>query len=48
MISDGYKMMLIYPYQLIIPALLFAVLMISLNLVADGLRDALDSKMKDM
>ena len=48
LISDGYKVMLIYPYQLILPALLFAILMISLNLVADGLRDALDPKMKDM
>ena len=48
LISDGYKTMLTYPYQLIIPALVFAILMISLNLVADGLRDALDPKMKDM
>lgn len=48
LISDGYKAMLTYPYQLIIPALVFAILMISLNLVADGLRDALDPKMKDM
>ena len=48
LISDGYKTMLTYPYQLIIPALVFAILMISLNLVADGLRDALDPRMKDM
>ncbi|MBO5199446.1 MAG: ABC transporter permease [Lachnospiraceae bacterium] len=48
MISDGYKTMLTYPYQLLVPAVLFAVLMIALNLVADGIRDALDPKMKDM
>lgn len=48
LISDGYDSMLLYPYQLIIPIIIFAVLMISLNLLADGLRDALDPKMKDM
>lgn len=48
LISDGYKTMMLYPYSLAIPAVLFAVLMISLNLVADGFRDAFDPKMKEM
>lgn len=44
LISFGYKTMLLYPYQLAIPAVFFALLMISLNLVGDGLRDAFDPK----
>lgn len=48
LISDGYKSMLLYPYLLIVPIVVFALLMISLNLFADGLRDALDPRMKDM
>ena len=36
----------LFPYQVLIPVVIFAVLMISLNLFADGLRDALDPKMK--
>ncbi len=46
LISDGYNHMLMYPYQLAIPAVFFGILMISLNLVGDGLRDALDPKQK--
>ncbi len=46
LISDGYNHMLMYPYQLAIPAVFFALLMISLNLAGDGLRDALDPKQK--
>jgi len=46
LINDGYQAMLMYPYMVIIPVIVFAVLMISLNLFADGLRDALDPKMK--
>ncbi|MFI3115505.1 MAG: ABC transporter permease [Clostridia bacterium] len=46
LINDGYNSMLMYPYQLMYPAVLFSVLIISLNLVGDGLRDALDPKQK--
>lgn len=46
LISDGYNHMLMYPYQLSIPAIFFGLLMISLNLAGDGLRDALDPKQK--
>lgn len=48
LISDGYNHMLMYPYQLAIPAVFFGLLMISLNLFGDGLRDALDPKQKKM
>lgn len=46
LISSGYNMMLSAPYQLIIPTTLFTLLMISLNLVADGLRDAFDPQQR--
>lgn len=46
LINDGYNHMLMYPYQMIIPSVFFAVLMVSLNLVGDGLRDALDPKQR--
>lgn len=46
LIQDGYNHMLMSPYQLVIPAVFFAVLMVSLNLIGDGLRDAMDPKQK--
>jgi len=48
LISNGYKSMMIYPHIVIIPVIVFAILMISFNLVADGLRDALDPNMKNI
>lgn len=48
LISNGYKSMMIYPHMVIIPVIVFAILMISFNLVADGLRDALDPNMKNI
>jgi len=36
-----------YPYQLLFPGLAMALLVLSLNLFGDGLRDALDPKLKD-
>ncbi|MDC7124078.1 MAG: ABC transporter permease [Spirochaetales bacterium] len=46
LINDGYQCMLLYPYQLAIPAIFFAILMLSLNIIGDGLRDALDPSQK--
>ncbi|MGL6009787.1 MAG: ABC transporter permease, partial [Culicoidibacterales bacterium] len=46
LISDGFKSMLLYPHMLLIPALVLTVLMISFNLLGNGLRDAFDPKMK--
>lgn len=36
----------IYPYQLLIPAFFICTTMLSLNMLGDGLRDALDPKMR--
>ena len=46
LINDGFQNMLLYSYQLTIPAVFFALLMLSLNIIGDGLRDALDPTMK--
>jgi oligopeptide transport system permease protein len=46
LISDGYKELRFHPYLLWYPAAVFSLLMISFNLLADGLRDALDPKMR--
>ena len=48
MISDGFKSFMISPYMTIIPATILAILMLSFNLLADGLKDAFDPKMKEM
>ncbi len=42
LLSDGQKVLLQYPYQTFFPALLISALMVSFNLFANGLRDALD------
>jgi oligopeptide transport system permease protein len=47
LIDDGFKVMLAYPTQMIFPAIVISVIMIAFNLIADGLRDALDPKMRD-
>lgn len=46
LISTGYKSILVYPYIIVAPVIVLAILMFSFNLLADGLRDALDPKMK--
>ena len=47
LINDGYKVMEHQPYVLLFPSLVISILMIAFNLIGDGLRDALDPKMKD-
>lgn len=47
LINDGFKSMLAFPYQMVIPAIMISIIMIAFNLIADGLRDALDPKMRD-
>ncbi|WP_368667016.1 ABC transporter permease subunit, partial [Vibrio parahaemolyticus] len=44
LINDGYKSFMTHPYMLVFPALVLALLMLSFNMLADGLRDALDPK----
>lgn len=45
--SDGSSKILVFPYQLLFPALLISVTMLAFNLIGDGLRDALDPKLRD-
>ncbi|MGX4645381.1 MULTISPECIES: ABC transporter permease [Holzapfeliella] len=47
LLSDGYKTWQYLGYQMWIPAIVLSVIMIGFNLLADGLRDALDPKMKE-
>lgn len=48
LISDGYKSMTMYPFLVLFPVVVLAMLMLSFNLMADGLRDAFDPKMKEI
>ncbi|RDI47768.1 oligopeptide ABC transporter permease [Falsibacillus pallidus] len=47
LIEDGYRTMQILPHIMLFPAIIICLLMIAFNLLADGLRDALDPKMRD-
>jgi ABC-type dipeptide/oligopeptide/nickel transport system permease subunit len=44
--SDAIDSITLYPYRMIFPAVILTVLVLSLNLVGDGLRDALDPRLK--
>lgn len=46
LIEDGYKAMRIFPYKMLFPAGAISLIMICFNLLADGLRDALDPRMR--
>jgi oligopeptide transport system permease protein len=46
MISDGYAVIFSSLYQVFFPALAIALLMIAFTFLGDGLRDALDPKMR--
>ncbi len=48
LISRGYLAMLTYPHMVIFPVVVLSTLMLCFNLVADGLRDAFDPKMKGL
>ena len=47
LINEGANHMIVYWWELLFPGLLLAFLLFSLNFLGDGLRDALDPKMKD-
>lgn len=47
LVNDGFQTMFSSPYLLIIPSVVISTLMLSFNLLADGLRDALDPKMRN-
>ncbi len=44
--SDAKETFLLFPYRLLFPALLLSLIVLTLNLVGDGLRDALDPRLK--
>lgn len=44
--NDGMKVMGLYPYQMVFPAMAISLTMFALNFIGDGLRDALDSRLK--
>ncbi len=46
MVADGYQAMRSYPHLAIFPGLALAIVMLSFNFLGDGLRDALDPKIK--
>jgi len=46
MISDGSKALSSYPYQAIFPAIALFLIMFAFNFLGDGLRDALDPRMR--
>ena len=47
MLASGRSNMRYYPYLVIIPGIAIAITVTALNLIGDGLRDALDPKMKN-
>ncbi len=44
--SDALETITLYPYRLIFPAIVLTIIVLTLNLVGDGLRDALDPRLK--
>ena len=46
MCNEGIKTMLTHPHELIFPAVLISITVLAFNLLGDGLRDALDSRMR--
>ena len=48
LISDAFKSFTTHPYMIMPPIIVLAILMLSFNMVADGLSDAFDPRMKEM
>lgn len=46
LLSDGAQYMRYQPHRLIFPTIVFSLILLSFNLLGDGLRDALDPKMR--
>ncbi|MGM0844313.1 MAG: oligopeptide ABC transporter permease [Bacillota bacterium] len=46
LVNDGYKSIQTYPHMMLIPSVVISLIILSFNLLADGLRDALDPKMR--
>jgi oligopeptide transport system permease protein len=48
LISDAFKSFTTHPYMIVFPVIVLALIMLCFNMMADGLRDAFDPKMKEM
>jgi len=48
MSNEGIKTMLVSPHELILPAIFISVTVLAFNLLGDGLRDALDARMRSV
>ncbi|MDR6224908.1 oligopeptide ABC transporter permease [Desmospora profundinema] len=46
LVNDGYKILRIHPHLMIVSSMVISFIMISFNLLGDGLRDALDPKLR--
>ncbi|WP_064092258.1 oligopeptide ABC transporter permease [Rossellomorea aquimaris] len=46
LVNDGYRSIQSYPHMMLIPSAVISLVILSFNLMADGLRDALDPKMR--
>ncbi|MGG1514887.1 ABC transporter permease [Paenibacillus oryzisoli] len=46
LLSDGANYIRLFPHRLIFPTIIFSLILLSFNLLGDGLRDALDPKMR--
>lgn len=47
LISDSFKSFTTHPYMIVFPVIVLGIIMLSFNMMADGLRDAFDPKMKE-
>ena len=47
LINDGYVSLRTHPYMMLCPTVVLSILMLCLNLFANGLRDAIDPTMRD-
>lgn len=46
LVNDGYRSIQSYPHMMLVPSAIISLVILSFNLMADGLRDALDPKMR--
>jgi oligopeptide transport system permease protein len=48
MCNDGIKTFLVHPHEFIAPAVAISVTVLAFNLLGDGLRDALDPRLRSV
>jgi oligopeptide transport system permease protein len=46
LIFDGQSQMMFFPHEFLFPAIAISITMLAFNLLGDGLRDALDPKLR--